>query len=160
MIDYGKDAITGMNALIDQILGEVKPVEILELTNLMKDLSKNMRGLQKKYHVTDPDMRERIQKEIDGVKRLFQTARSIVDILMEDAINIEQQTDRVKSQLSGKEQQMIKNVHLYDKMYMQNETEVMNVIAPTAVMELVRDLANTEANTLEAALAFTRVNHV
>jgi uncharacterized protein YaaN involved in tellurite resistance len=56
-------------------------------------------------------------------------------------MSLEQQLDRVKGFLAGKEQQLTRNVHLYDELYATNEQEIKNVIATIAVMEAIHDQA-------------------
>ncbi|MBE3558506.1 MAG: toxic anion resistance protein [Ktedonobacteraceae bacterium] len=143
-MDFGKDAIAGMNSLIDYMLKSVEPVDIPELTAIMRDLNEEMRKIRGKYDISDSRVREKLQNWGKGIGRFFGRVRSLVEALMEDAMSLEQQLDKVKATLSGKEQQLIRNVHLYDQLYMTNEQEIMKVISAIAVMELIRDLAIQE----------------
>jgi uncharacterized protein YaaN involved in tellurite resistance len=143
-MDFGKDAIAGMNSLIDYMLKQVEPVDIPELTVIMRDLNDDMRKIRGKYDVSDSKVRERLQNWGKGISRFFGQARSLVEALMEDAMSIEQQLDRAKAALGGKAQQLTRNVHLYDQLYTTNEQEIMKVIGSIAVMEVIRDLAIQE----------------
>lgn len=149
MMEFGKDAITGMNKLIDKLLKEVGPVDIPELTAIMSDLNNEMRKVRGKYDIADPRVREKLENWGKGLSRFFGQAKSLVESLMQDALRVEQQLDRVKAALVGKEQQILRNVGLYDQLYRTNEQEIMNVIRAIAVMELVRDLAQEEAASIQ-----------
>lgn len=142
---FGQDAIAEMNSLIDALLKEVEPVDIPQLTAMMRQLNDEMRDIRKKYDVSDDRVRQRLEHWTGGIGRFFGHARSLIEALMEDAMSLEQQLDRVKGQLGGKEQQIVRNVHIYDRLYETNETEIQNLISAIAVMELIRDLAATEA---------------
>lgn len=143
-MEFGKDAIAGMNSLIDYMLKNVEPVDIPELTTLMRGLNTEMRKIRGRYDVSDSKVREKLQNWGKGVGRFFGHVRSLVEALMEDAMSLEQQLDKVKATLSGKEQQLTRNVHLYDQLYATNEQEIMKVISAIAVMELIRELAIQE----------------
>jgi len=150
MMDFGKDAVAGMNKLIDTLLREVGPVDIPELTAIMRNLNNEMRKVRGKYDVSDSRVRERLENWGKGINRFFGQTKSLIASLMEDAMSIEQQLDRVKATLVGKEQQILRNVGMYDQLYRANEQEIMNVIRSIAVMELVRDLAQEEAASIIA----------
>jgi uncharacterized protein YaaN involved in tellurite resistance len=148
MMEFGKDTIAGMNKLIDTLLKEVGPVDIPELTNIMRNLNTEMRKVRGKYDISDSRVREKLDNWGKGLSRFFGQAKSLVAALMEDAMRVEQQLDKVKATLVGKEQQLLRNVGLYDQLYRTNEQEIMNVIRAIAVMELVRDLAQEEAGSI------------
>lgn len=140
-MNFGEDAVAGMNALIDRMLKEVTPVDIPELESRMRDLSDEMRKIRGKYDVSDPKTRAKLEEWSKGVRRFFGRTRSLIEVLMEDVMSLEQQLDRVKGFLAGKEQQLVRNVHLYDELYATNEQEIKNVIATIAVMEAIHDQA-------------------
>ncbi len=150
MMEFGRDAVAGMNQLIDTLLKEVGPVDIPELTAIMRNLNNEMRKVRGKYDVSDSRARERLENWGKGLGRFFGQAKSLIAALMEDAMSIEQQLDKVKATLVGKEQQILRNVGMYDQLYRANEQEIMNVIRAIAIMELVRDLAQEEAASIVA----------
>ncbi|MBA3945090.1 MAG: toxic anion resistance protein [Herpetosiphonaceae bacterium] len=147
-MEFGKDAIAGMNSLIDQLLREVTPVDIPELTALMRDLNNEMRKIRGKYDISDPQTREKLEKWAQGVRGWFGRHKSLLEALMEDAMSLEQQLDRATSRLAGKAQQLVRNVHMYDQLYTTNEQEIMNVIGTIGVMELIRDMATRDVATI------------
>jgi uncharacterized protein YaaN involved in tellurite resistance len=144
-MSFGQDAIAEMNSLIDSLLKEVEPVDIPELTAMMRQLNDEMRNIRKKYDVSDDRVRERLEHWTGGIGRFFGHARSLIEALMEDAMSLEQQLDRVTGQLGGKEQQIVRNVHIYDSLYETNEAEIQKLISAIAVMELIRELAASDA---------------
>lgn len=147
-MNFGQDAVAGMNSLIDRMLKEVAPVDIPELETRMRDLSDEMRKIRGKYDVSDPKTRARLEDWSKGIRHFFGRTRSLIEVLMEDVMSLEQQLDRVKGFLAGKEQQLVRNVHLYDELYTTNEQEIKNVIATIAVMEAIHDQAATMAGTI------------
>jgi uncharacterized protein YaaN involved in tellurite resistance len=142
---FGQDAIAEMNSLIDSLLKQVEPVDIPQLTAMMRQLNDEMRNIRQKYDVSDDRVREKLEHWTGGIGRFFGHARSLIEALMEDAMSLEQQLDRVTGQLGGKEQQIVRNVHIYDQLYETNEAEIQKLISAIAVMELIRDLAANEA---------------
>jgi uncharacterized protein YaaN involved in tellurite resistance len=154
-MSFGEDSVAGMNALIDRLLKEVKPVEIPELTAIMTDLTKDMRQIRGKYDISDPAVREKLEKLKNGTQRvfgIFGQTKTFLEMLMEDAQSIDQKLDRVKAALSEKSAQMLRNVLLYDEIYDANEAEISKVIGTIAIMELVRDLAAAEAASIQVTL--------
>lgn len=138
---YGQSSLDGVNRLIDEILAGQEPIKIPEVMGLMKDLNKGMRGIQAKYDVSDPKVREKYEHWSDGVKGWFRRGRTLVEMLMEDIRSIEDQLDRVEDQLSDKADLIVRNVAWYDQLYVANEAEIGKVIYAIAVMELIRDMA-------------------
>jgi uncharacterized protein YaaN involved in tellurite resistance len=147
-LEFGKDAISGMNTLIDRLLKEVGQVDIPQLTSVMHNLNNEMRKIRGKYDISDSRVREKLENWGKGIGRFFGQARSLIEVLMEDATHVEQQLDKVKAALAGKEQQLTRNIGLYDQLYKTNEEEIMKVIGAIAVMELVRGLAEEEAGAI------------
>lgn len=142
---YGKSAVEDVNDLIDRILHEVEPTRIPELTDLMRGLSKNMRGIKHKYDLSDPDVQKRYEGLRFKVSRLFGRAHTMLEMLMEDVKSIESNLNNVADTLEGKQEQMMKNVSWYDQLYSENEKEIGKLIYVIAVMELITELAAKEA---------------
>lgn len=142
---YGTSALVGVNDLINRLLHEVEPEKIPELTQIMQDLNKDMRGIRRKYDVSDPKIREKYEKWKGGVARFFGNARSLVEFLMEDIQSLEKQLDKVTTTLEGRQYTLSRNVVYYDELYDQNEIEIGNLIYVIGVMELIRDQAAENA---------------
>jgi uncharacterized protein YaaN involved in tellurite resistance len=149
MMTFGSDSVAGMNTLINRLLKEVEPVDIPELTQIMHHLNDEMRKIRQKYDVSNDQTREKLEKWSRGVRSFFGKMRSLVEVLMEDAMKLEEQIDRVKKELTGSEHQILRNVGYYDQLYRKNEEEIQNVIAAIAVMEIVRDLAVEEGQGIQ-----------
>lgn len=147
-LEYGSGALEDINALVDRLLKEVGPVQIPELKQLMRDLNAEMRGVQKKYDVSDPDVRKKYEDWKGGIGRFFGRAKTFLDLLLEDITSIEHQLDKVEGQLRGKENLLLDNVGYYDQLYEQNETAISKLIFVIAVMELVVDLAAAEIESI------------
>src|SRR5262245_43927822 len=69
-MEFGKDAVAKMNALIDQLLRQIEPVDIPELTGIMRNLNDEMRKVKGKYDISDSRVRERLEKWIRGERGL------------------------------------------------------------------------------------------
>ncbi|WP_220191565.1 toxic anion resistance protein [Ktedonospora formicarum] len=151
MMAFGSDSVEGMNTLINRLLKEVEPVNIPELTQIMRGLNNEMRKIRQKYDVSNDKTREKLEKWANGVGGFFGRMKSLIQALMEDAMKLEEQIDRVKKELAGSEHQIIRNVGYYDQLYRRNEEEIQKVIAAIAVMEIVRDLAVEEGQSITVA---------
>lgn len=147
-LTFGSGALEDMNALVDSLLKEIAPVTIPELKELMHDLNAGMHGIQKKYDVSDPAVREKYEHWKGGIGRFFGHAKTLLDLFLEDITSIERQLDKVKRECAGREDQLLHNVGYYDRLYTENETTIDKVIFVIAVMEMIVDLAAHEIETI------------
>lgn len=148
LLTFGTDALQGVNSLIDRLLHEMQPVQIPELTELMKDMRKDMRGIKKKYDVSDPKVLAKYEKWKGGIWRFFGKAKTMVELLMEDVQSIEKQLDKVKAELTGRQYELMRNVSYYDQLYDENEKEIIKLIYKIGVMELIIELAANDARAI------------
>ncbi len=145
---FGGTAIDQVNAQVNRIFREVGPVDIPELTHIMREVNDRMREFRRKYDPRDPKVRETFDKFVDAIKGLFRRGRDMLEMLFEDARNVERQLDRIAGTLAEKQQHLKRNVVLCDELYRANETAIGQLIGAIAVMELVRDAAVAEARTI------------
>jgi uncharacterized protein YaaN involved in tellurite resistance len=138
---FGTDALEGVNSLIKRLLHDVEPEKIPELTELMRDLNAEMRGVKRKYDVSDPKVRDKYEEWKGGLGRFIGRAKTLVELLMEDVTSLERQLNRVGKDLKGRQYKLIRNVSYYDALYEENEAEIGKLIYKIGVMELIRDLA-------------------
>ena len=80
---YGNDALDGVNRLNDRMLNERHPVEVPELRDLMRNLSRQMRGLGNKYDPSDPHVREKYEKARDNIFVKLRWAKSFLEEFLE-----------------------------------------------------------------------------
>lgn len=142
---YGTHALDDINGLIDRLLHEVEPTKIPELLKLMKNLNREMRGVRRKYDVSDPKVLAKYEDFKGGIGRFFGNARTLIELLMEDVQSLETQMNKVVDALDKKSQKLFRNVHYYDSLYDENEDAVTKLIRAIGVMELTRDVAVREA---------------
>jgi uncharacterized protein YaaN involved in tellurite resistance len=145
---FGTAAIDGVNAQVQRIFKEVGPVRIPELTAIMHEINDRMRDFRHKYDPSDPKVRETFDKFMDAVKGIFRKGRDLVEMLFEEARTVEKQLDRIAGTLVEKQQQLKRNVVLCDELYKANEAAIGQLVGVIAVMELVRDLAVAEAQSI------------
>lgn len=146
---YGTGALESVNELIDRILSEIEPTKIPELTDLMRGLNKEMRGIRHKYDLSDPDVAKRYEKGRGWIAKMFGRAHTMLEMLLEDISSIEKNLDRVEGQLSKQQEKLVRNASWYDNIYVENEAEIGKLIYAIGVMELIRDLAANEAASIE-----------
>lgn len=152
---YGSSALEGVNDLIDRILHEIEPTKIPELTDLMRGLNKEMRGIKHKYDISDPDVQKRYEGLRFKIGRFIGRTHTMLEMLMEDVSSIEKNLDRVAKTLEGKQDQMIRNVSYYDELYEENEKEIGKLIYTIAVMEIIVQLAAEEAAAIKKDMEAT-----
>jgi uncharacterized protein YaaN involved in tellurite resistance len=145
---FGNSAIDQVNVQVNRIFREVGRVSIPELTAIMHELNDRMRNFRRKYDPSDPRVRETFDKFMDSVRGLFRKGRDLLEMLFEEAKTVEQQLDRVAGQLSDKQLQLKRNVVLCDELYKANEVAIAQLIGAIAVMEMVRDEAVAEAQSV------------
>ena len=146
VMSYGSSALQGVNDLIDIILNGTSNVKIPEMIALMKELNVSMRGLQHKYDLSDPKIREKYEHWKGGVGRFFGKAKTLVEMIMEDIQSIETQLDHTEDKLKDKADTVLRDIAWYDGLYVKNEQEIGQVIYAIAVMEMIRNRAIAEAD--------------
>ena len=145
---FGNSAIEQVNAQVSRIFREVGPVGIPELTQIMHEINDKMRSFRRKYDPLDPKIRETFDKFMDSVRGIFQKGHDLVEMLFEEARTVERQLDRIAGTLAEKQLQLRRNVVLCDELYRANEAAISQLIGAIAVMELVRDVAVAEAQSI------------
>ncbi|MBI5044590.1 MAG: toxic anion resistance protein [Candidatus Levybacteria bacterium] len=143
---YGSEAIAAMNALVSSMRTRVTPVEIPQLDKMMAAINDEMRSFRGHYDTSkDPELREKYEKAMGGIKKLFNRGKTYMEMLHEDMQSSVERLDGIKAELLAKQAQLIRNVGLYDELYLANEQEIVNVIEAIARMEMICDLAAAEA---------------
>jgi uncharacterized protein YaaN involved in tellurite resistance len=145
---FGTSAIEQVNVQVNRIFREVGPVDIPELTQIMHQVNDRMRDFRRKYDPKDPKVRESFDKFADAIKGLFRKGRDMLEMLFEDARSVEQQLDRIAGTLAQKQQQLKRNVVLCDELYKANEGAIGQLVGAIAVMEMIRDVAVAEAQSI------------
>lgn len=141
LADFGNKSIEVVNAQVSRIFREIGPVQIPELTNIMKQVNDAMRSFRKSYDPNIPKMRDFFEKVSTGVRGFFQRGRDIVEMLFEEARGVERQLDLIAGRLIDKQQELRRNVVLCDELYAANEKSISQLIGTIAIMECVREEA-------------------
>lgn len=142
---YGSGELKDVNALIDRLLNEIKPVAMPELRTSMQNLNDNMRKIKGKWDVSDPKTREKYEHYKGGVLRFFGRAKSMFEMFIEDATSIQTQLNKIADELDGRTDELLRNVGRYDQIYVENEAEIAKLIYRIGVMELISELAANKA---------------
>jgi uncharacterized protein YaaN involved in tellurite resistance len=143
---FGTDALEAVNRLNDRMLNERPPVDIPELREAMKSLSRNMRGIGKKYDPNDPSVLKKYEKVKGGLFVRFGIVKSFLEEFLDDIRSLQQQFERAVRTLEGKQYQLLKNVAYYDEFYRLNEQEIDKLIYKIGVMEIIRDMLAEQAS--------------
>ncbi len=141
MAEFGTQAIDAVNQQVNRIFRELGPIEIPELTAMMKAINDTMRSFRDKYDPNAPDVREAFDRFMDSVRGVFRRGRNIVEMLFEESRTVEQQLDRIAGRLVEKQRELKRNVVLCDELYKANEKSISQLVGAIAVMETVRDEA-------------------
>lgn len=145
-MNYGFSELQGVNDISERLFREGGNKDIDEVNDIVNTLTRNLNGIQRKYDVSDPDVRKKYAEWKGESRHFFGIVRSFVDALMEDVKSLESKIDKVEKQLNGYDQKMLTNVTLYDTLYDLNEQELMKVIVVIAVLELIEAEAEAAAN--------------
>jgi uncharacterized protein YaaN involved in tellurite resistance len=145
MMDYGVDALQGVNRLVDRLLKEVDPVRIPQLHAMLGDLNRQMLAIKGKYDVNDPKFRQEYDDYLKGVKRILRKARDFVALMKADIQSIETQLDKMGKDLAGKQFDMTRNVKYYNQLLDENEDSIIQLIYKIGVMELIVEEARRDA---------------
>ncbi len=141
LAEFGNQAVDAVNMQVNRIFRELGPVEIPELTVIMRQINDQMRDFRSKYDPTIPQVREAFDRFMDSVRGVFRRGRDIVERLFAEARTVEQQLDRIAGQLTEKQHELKRNVVLCDELYKANEKSISQLVGAIAVMEAVRDQA-------------------
>ena len=134
---YGNDALDGVNRLNDRMLNERHPVEVPELRDLMRNLSRQMRGLGNKYDPSDPHVREKYEKARDNIFVKLRWAKSFLEEFLDDIKSTQQQFDQVVNTLEDKQEPLLRNIVYYDQYYLLNQQELGSLIYVIGKMEMM-----------------------
>lgn len=149
LLQYGNDVLAAFNKLVQDMKAKIKPLDIPEMNSLMDGLSKDMRQLKTKWDTSDPKVAKWVQDHVNGVKGFLGKSKSLIDLLMEDAMNLYQRIDKVRGTVGSREIDIVTNVGYLDKFYTANEAEVLALVVKIAQMEAVRDMALDEAGKMK-----------
>src|SRR3989344_6721307 len=127
------------------MLSERHPIDIPELSDAMRDLSRRMRGIGRRYDPSDPKNLEKYKKAKGRFLGIFRLGRTFFEELMADVRSLEQQFDWAEEKLEGKQELLLRNVAYFDQLYELNARAIDKLIYKIAVMELMRDLAAEQA---------------
>ncbi len=141
----GTDALEGVNRLNDRMLDERPPVNIPELREVMKNLSRSMRGIGKKYDPSDPKVLKRYDQVKGGITSLFHFGKNFMEEFLDDVRSLQDQFKKVTTTLENKQYGLLKNVGYYDEFYKLNEKEIDRLIYVIGQMEIIRDMAAQKA---------------
>lgn len=143
---FGTDTLDAVNRLNDRMLQERPPVDIPELQESMRTLSRTMRGIGKKYDPSDPKVLKKYDQLKGGILSIFRFGKSFREQFLDDISSLQQRFELVINTLEGKQYQLLRNVTYYDEFYRLNEAEIDRLIYKIGVMEIIRDLASTQAS--------------
>lgn len=143
---FGTDTLEGVNQLNERMLNGRPPVNVPELEGVMKDLSRSMRGLGRKYDPSDPKVLEKYERVKGGILSKIGLVKTFFEEFMDDIRSLQGRFEVVIEKLEGKQHQLIRNVAYYDEFYDLNEQEIDRLIYKIAVMEMIRDLAAEQAS--------------
>jgi uncharacterized protein YaaN involved in tellurite resistance len=146
---FGTDALEDVNRLNDRMLSERPPVNVPELHEVMKNLSRNMRGLGKRYDPNDPKVLEKYEKVKGGILSRLGFVKTFFEEFLDDIRSLQDQFERVVDKLEGKQEQLLRNVAYYDEFYRLNEQEIEKLIYSIGVMEIIRDMAAQQAKSIQ-----------
>lgn len=146
---FGTDALAAVNALNDRMLNERPPVDIPELREAMRNLSRTMRGIGKKYNPNDPHVLKRYQQLKGGLLSQLHLVKSFLQEFLDDVRSLQDQFKQTIQTLEGKQYQLLKNVVYYSEFYRLNEVEIAKLIYKIGVMEIVRDMAADQAKAIK-----------
>lgn len=145
---FGDQALTAVNSQVNRIFQEVGPVQIPELTTIMRQINDRMREFRHRFDPADPRVREVFDRFMDAVRGVFNWGRDMVEMLFEEARSVEQQLDRIAGQLATKQMELKRNVVLCDELYKANEASISQLVGVIAVMEAVLEQAHQQADAI------------
>lgn len=135
-MDFGNDALAGLNDLVKKMLNEVDPVSIPELKQLLSGFQRDMASIKGKYDLKDPKVKKSYENWLTGSKSFFNKARDFMAMFKADIVSIENQISQIEQDLAVRRGETIKNVVIYDQIYTQNELAIQKLMYKLAVMEL------------------------
>lgn len=147
--EFGNKSIDVVNAQVNRIFREIGPVQIPELTNIMKQVNDAMRSFRKNYDPNIPKVRDAFERFSESIRGIFQRGRDVVQMLFEEARGVERQLDVITGTLLDKQNELRRNVVLCDELYAANEQSITQLIGTIAIMEAVRDEAVAAANSIQ-----------
>lgn len=149
LMDFGLTALDGVNNLVDRLLTEIKSGDSAEIKAVMKNMTLEMKGIQGKYDLSDPKVRERLDSGEPGLlKKWFNKGRNHMQELMADVQSTNTQLDAIARDLAERKVRVIRNIGYLDKLYEENEMAVFQLIYVIAVMEFIAEQAREQVKAI------------
>lgn len=131
-MNYGKDALDGVNGVANRISKEHRSVNIPEMTALMKQFDTDVRGLNKKYDTKTSGFLKRV---FNGITGLWGGGKDIIQQIKSDIEPLDEKIDRLTSDLEKHRSQLQDNVVHYDHLQSAMVDEVGKLVYRIAVLE-------------------------
>jgi uncharacterized protein YaaN involved in tellurite resistance len=151
---FGEEAVDAMNALVDRKEKEEQSVDIPALYRIMRHASEVMLGLKERYNLSDEEVREQVEKAVRGEKSLFASLFGKGEITLQnlrlDLQSVEQQVDAMDAEMLKEQSKLLHNISLQHELYNATEDEILELVRVIALMELVRENAQQEADSIKA----------
>ena len=154
LMEFGQDAVDRMNELVDRKQDEEQSVDIPYLYQLMRSASEVMLGLKTTYDLSNEDVKEQVEKAVRGERSFLDTLRRKGQITLQtlrlDLQTVEQQVDAIDAKMLAEQAKLLHNISLQHELYNTTEDEILELVRDIALMEIVRELAQAEADAIKA----------
>ncbi len=144
---YGIDALESLNRLTDRMLRESPPIDIPELREIVREMTRRFRGVGRKYDPKEnPEILEKYERTRGKFLGLFRLGKTFLEEFLDDIRDIADQCDWAEDKLDEKKNQILRVIAYYDERYKLGEEEIGKVIYVIAKMELMCELAAENAS--------------
>lgn len=149
LVEFGRDVLEAVNLLIDKFSRENPSVDVEEVAEMMRDLSRQMRNLGKKYDPSDDKNLEKYRSSKRRFLGIFRLGRSFLDEFLADIRSLPKQFDLIVETGRGKQEPLKKSIGFLEEFDDLNEYSMKDLIYVIAVMEEIRDLAAQKAKDIK-----------
>ena len=149
LMEYGLGSLKGVNSLIDRLMTEVRPADIGPLKDIMRGMTLEMKSIKGKYDLSTKDGQKSYNEWQEGsVRKWFKKARNYLQEMMADMQSIDAQLEGIKTDLEQRKIELIKNVGYLDRLYVENEQAIYQLMFAIAVMENIAEQARNQQRSI------------
>ena len=134
LIDFGEEAVSGVNTMVNKILSEQKTLEIPQVDELLSNTNKELNGFIVKYKNATLTPVE-LEKKPNFFERLFKKTSNQLQEFKFEAQNIEQKMDSMAAVLVKHEDTLSRNIVTAEMLLEENNKSIEDLIGVIAFLE-------------------------
>lgn len=151
LLDFGKEAVDGVNKTVNHILQEQKNIQIPQVDEMLLNTNRELNGFVTKYkHASE--VAELEQKQ-NFLQKLFNKGKSSLQDFYFEAQSIENRMDTLAANVAINEDTLSRNIVSAELLIEENTASIENLVGVIAFIEASGKEASQRAHNLQKELS-------